>query len=216
MQFEFEHIFRMRHSCAECAVPVWTSSQQQRPQQPTPSYLYYAYDDDRATSGSSDGRQLLIQSRTQALEYGRLQQDHTQRRQLQVVSSGTTDDHIPIAQQSERTTSYKDDTATKKCESDRESVWNWQQTHRKSDTCLIFLYAAVAVKLTVRLTFGQHSNFRLTNSVSIAVSLSNVSISVSLFIGWEGLSNSRQTYYSLYLQLFSRFFVRCNINLLDF
>ena len=96
-------------------------------------------------------------------------------------------------------------TATKKCESDRESVWNWQQTHRKSDTCLIFLYAAVAVKLTVRLTFGQHSNFRLTNSVSIAVSLSNVSISVSLFIGWEGLSNSRQTYYSLYLQLFSRF-----------
>ena len=51
----------------------------------------------------------MIQSRTQALEYGRLQQDHTQRRQLQVVSSGTTDDHIPIAQQSERTTSYKDD-----------------------------------------------------------------------------------------------------------
>ena len=50
----------------------------------------------------------MIQS-TQALEYDRLQQDHTQRRQLQVVSSGTTDDHIPIAQQSERTTSYKDD-----------------------------------------------------------------------------------------------------------
>ena len=90
-------------------------------------------------------------------------------------------------------------TATKKCESDRPwVVWNWQQTHRKSDTCLIFLYAAVAVKLTVRLTFGHEFCQYCSEFVKRQY--------IREFVhGWEGLSNSRQTYYSLYLQLFSRF-----------
>ena len=84
-------------------------------QQPTPSY---ADDDDCATSGSSDratcgnsdsDRQLLIQL-SQALEYDRLQQHHTQRQLQEVdvppaVRSGTAD----IAQQSETTTSDKGD-----------------------------------------------------------------------------------------------------------
>ena len=86
----------------------------QQPQQPTPSY---ADDDDCATSGSSDratsgssDRMLLIQL-SQALEYDRLQQHHTQR-QLHAVDvppaarSGTADDSI--VQQSETTTFNKD------------------------------------------------------------------------------------------------------------
>ena len=77
-----------------------------------------ADDDDCATSGSSDratcgnsdsDRQLLIQL-SQALEYDRLQQHHTQRQLQEVdvppaVRSGTAD----IAQQSETTTSDKGD-----------------------------------------------------------------------------------------------------------
>ena len=77
-----------------------------------------ADDDDCATSGSSDratcgnsdsDRQLLIQL-SQALEYDRLQQHHTQRQLQEVdvppaVRSGTAD----IAQQAETTTSDKGD-----------------------------------------------------------------------------------------------------------
>ena len=89
----------------------------QQPQQPTPSY---ADDDDCATSGSSDkgtsgnsdsDRQLLIHF-SQALEYDRLQQHHTQR-QLHAINvppaarSGTADDSI-VQQQSEPTTLNKD------------------------------------------------------------------------------------------------------------
>ena len=80
-----------------------------------------ADDDDCATSGSSDratcgnsdsDRQLLIQL-SQALEYDRLQQHHTQRQLQEVdvppaVRSGTADDSI-VQQQSETTTLDKDD-----------------------------------------------------------------------------------------------------------
>ena len=82
----------------------------QQTQQTTPLPMSYADDDDSVTSGSSD-RQSLIRL-SQALEYDRLQQQHTQR-QLQVedvlpvARSGTANDRI--AQQPEPTTTLNDD-----------------------------------------------------------------------------------------------------------
>jgi len=56
----------------------------------------------------------------------------------------------------------------------------------------------VAVKLMVRLTFGHEFCQYCSEFVKRQY--------IREFVhGWEGLSNSRQTYYSLYLQLFSRF-----------
>ena len=107
-------------------------------------------------------------------------------------------------------------TATKKCESDRESVWNWQQTHRKSDTCLIFLYAAVAMKLTVRLTFWQIS----TSNSRILCQYRREFVKrqyISEFVHWLGraLKLTPNLLFSIPTAILT-LFVRCNINLLDF
>ena len=100
-------------------------------------------------------------------------------------------------------------TATKKCESDRPwVVWNWQQTHRKSDTCLIFLYAAVAVKLTVRLTFGHEFCQYCSEFVKRQY--------IREFVhGWEGLLLTPNLLFSIPTAILT-LFVRCNINSLDF